>query len=318
VRRTRDEAPRPVSRVAAPSQQRLSAPRPAKPAADDMLATKKAAAAGPKRARAKKPAPPTPERLEILVAAAVKSLEDDKAENVVVLDVATRSAFADRMIVATGLAERQIDAMARHVEDALGEHGIRRVRREASPDWVLMDAGDIVIHLFKPEKRAEVRLERMWGPDSPPAGEAPEAGDDEEEGDLRPRPAFGDDTPDEDDAMTDQDTPERAPLGGALHPGKHAVNEDARRPGTADGRPSDADDGSANESGGADGRPGAGHGGGAALPRGEMLDGPAGASFEVSGEDMVPTYADEAADEEERATGTDLPRGHDPGAPGRR
>ncbi|MDT8265791.1 RsfS/YbeB/iojap family protein, partial [Roseomonas sp. DSM 102946] len=68
------------------------------------------------RAPRKKVAPPV---LERLVATAVASLEDDKAENVVVLDIATRSSFADRMIVATGLADRQIQAMATHVEEAL-------------------------------------------------------------------------------------------------------------------------------------------------------------------------------------------------------
>jgi ribosome silencing factor RsfS/YbeB/iojap len=153
---------------------------------------KRAAAEGPKKRKGAKAAPriaSSPDRLEQIVRAAVTSLEDDKAENVVVLDVATRSAFADRMIVATGLAERQIEAMARHVEEALAEHGIRRLRTEASPDWVLLDAGDLVIHLFKPEARANYALERMWGPDSPAAEESsmPEpgatmAGDDEEEG----------------------------------------------------------------------------------------------------------------------------------------
>ncbi|MBP0447116.1 ribosome silencing factor [Roseomonas sp. SSH11] len=129
---------------------------------------KRAAAAGPKKRGQPAPRPAsTPDRLDALVKAAVTSLEDDKAEDVVVLDVATRSAFADRMIIATGLAERQIEAMARHVEEALAEHGIRRLRTEASPDWVLLDAGDLVIHLFKPEARFNYALERMWGPESP-------------------------------------------------------------------------------------------------------------------------------------------------------
>nr|WP_308219861.1 ribosome silencing factor [Roseomonas pecuniae] len=134
---------------------------------------KRATVAGPKRRGTTLPRPtPSPDRLDELVKATVASLEDDKAENVVVLDVASRSAFADRMVVATGLAERQIEAMARHVEEALAEHGIRRIRTEASPDWVLLDAGDLVIHLFKPEARQNYALERMWGPDSPAAEEA--------------------------------------------------------------------------------------------------------------------------------------------------
>ncbi|WP_431282980.1 ribosome silencing factor [Humitalea sp. 24SJ18S-53] len=121
--------------------------------------------------RAKRQKVPAP-LLERLVLAAVESLESDKAENVVVLDIATRSSFADRMIIATGLADRQINAMATHVCDALEDLGVRRIRTEASPDWVLLDAGDIVLHLFKPEARATYALERMWGPDSPPGGDA--------------------------------------------------------------------------------------------------------------------------------------------------
>jgi ribosome-associated protein len=101
------------------------------------------------------------------VAATVASLEADKAEEVVVLDIASRSSFADRMVVATGLAERQIDAMATHLAKALGELGLKRLRVEASPDWVLLDAGDLVVHLFKPEARQNYALERMWGPESP-------------------------------------------------------------------------------------------------------------------------------------------------------
>ncbi|MBI0534462.1 ribosome silencing factor [Roseomonas sp. KE2513] len=131
---------------------------------------KREVAAGPKKRGRAAPRPaPSPDRIDELVRAAVASLESDGAEDVVVLDVATRSSFADRMVVATGLVERQIEAMAGHVEDALAEHGIRRLRREASPDWVLLDAGDLVIHLFKPEARANYAIERMWGPDSPAA-----------------------------------------------------------------------------------------------------------------------------------------------------
>jgi ribosome silencing factor RsfS/YbeB/iojap len=97
----------------------------------------------------------------------VVSLEDDKAENVVAVDLAGRAAFADRMIVATGLADRQIAAMATHLEKKLHEAGIKRVQTEGTggSDWVLIDAGDIVIHLFKPDARALYALEKMWGAD---------------------------------------------------------------------------------------------------------------------------------------------------------
>lgn len=139
----------------------------AKPAAPKPAAKPKAA---PKRA---KKVPMPLERLERLVAAARKSLEDDKAEDVVVLDVTSRASYADRLIIATGLADRQIQAMAAHLDQALAEEGLK-LRRDAvqsSEDWVLIDAGDLIIHLFKPEAREKFDLEKMWGPDSP-LGEA--------------------------------------------------------------------------------------------------------------------------------------------------
>jgi ribosome silencing factor RsfS/YbeB/iojap len=127
-----------------------------------------------RRPRTKEKAPP--DRLEQLVTAARTSLEDDKAEDVLVLDVTDRASFTDRMIIATGLSDRQIQAMANHLEDALEKVGLK-LRRDAiqgSDDWVLIDCGDMVIHLVRPEARATYALERMWGPDSPqPEGSAP-------------------------------------------------------------------------------------------------------------------------------------------------
>jgi ribosome-associated protein len=143
-----------------------SKPR-AKPAAPK--ASKAAVTAGPAKAPRARKVKPSPHLLERMVEAAVKSLEDDKAEALVVLDVTGRASFADRMIVATGLAERQIAAMAEHLDKALAEAGWKRTRVEASPDWVLIDAGDLIVHLFKPEAREAYAIERMWGPDSPAA-----------------------------------------------------------------------------------------------------------------------------------------------------
>jgi ribosome silencing factor RsfS/YbeB/iojap len=97
----------------------------------------------------------------------VTSLEDDKAEDVVSVDLAGRASFADRMVIATGLADRQISAMATHLEKKLHESGLKRVQIEGAggSDWVLIDAGDIVIHLFKPDARVLYALEKMWGAD---------------------------------------------------------------------------------------------------------------------------------------------------------
>jgi ribosome-associated protein len=97
----------------------------------------------------------------------VASLEDDKAENIVTLDLSGKASFCDRMVIATGLADRQIAAMAQHLTEKLRAAGFRRVQVEGGQgaDWVLIDAGDIIVHLFKPEARATYALERMWGAD---------------------------------------------------------------------------------------------------------------------------------------------------------
>ena len=97
----------------------------------------------------------------------VGSLEDDKAEDVVTLELEGKATFCDRMVVATGLADRQITAMAEHLLEKLHEAGLERVQVEGAggSDWVLIDAGDIVVHLFKPEARAMYALEKMWGAD---------------------------------------------------------------------------------------------------------------------------------------------------------
>jgi ribosome silencing factor RsfS/YbeB/iojap len=117
------------------------------------------------------------ERLDRVQAVIVESLEADKAEEVTTLDLAGRAAFTDRMVIATGLADRQITAMATHLEEKLSEAGIKRVQVEGSggSDWVLIDAGDIVIHLFKPDARALYGLEKMWGADLDEPGDEPVA-----------------------------------------------------------------------------------------------------------------------------------------------
>lgn len=108
-----------------------------------------------------------PSKLDQLQALIVGSLEDDKAENIVTLDLAGKAMFCDRMVIATGLADRQISAMAQHLSEKLKDGGFGRVQVEGAggSDWVLIDAGDIVVHLFKPEARTMYALEKMWGQD---------------------------------------------------------------------------------------------------------------------------------------------------------
>lgn len=129
---------------------------------------KKTIAAGPRPATPRRPRKAEPSSaLERIQSVIVGSLEDDKAENVVTLDLAGKASFCDRMVIATGLADRQITAMAEHLSEKLHEAGLKRVQVEGAggADWVLIDAGDIVVHLFKPEARAMYALEKMWGSD---------------------------------------------------------------------------------------------------------------------------------------------------------
>jgi ribosome silencing factor RsfS/YbeB/iojap len=158
---------------AAPPRLSTTARLRAVPRAPEEGNTRALAAAGPTTPR--KPRGPRaqpkldPDRLQRLVDAAVASLEADKAEDVTVLDVTGRSSFTDRMVIATGLADRQIQAMATHLDEALAKEGLKLNRNaiQGSDDWVLIDCGDLVIHLFKPEARLTYDLEKMWGPDSP-------------------------------------------------------------------------------------------------------------------------------------------------------
>jgi len=143
--------------------------KPPLPVADKTPGTprKKTIVAGPKKAAAKPRRKPEPSGLDQLQSVIVGSLEDDKAEDVVTLDLAGKATFCDRMVIATGLADRQITAMAQHLTEKLHQAGLKRVQVEGAggSEWVLIDAGDIVVHLFKPAARTTYGLEKMWGAD---------------------------------------------------------------------------------------------------------------------------------------------------------
>lgn len=111
-----------------------------------------------------------------LVELVQRSLDDDKAEQIVVIDLIGKSSIADHMVIATGRSSRQVGAMADHLREKLHAAGVRRVSIEGMPqgDWVLLDAGDIIVHLFRPEVRSFYNLEKMWG-DPLPEPEHPEA-----------------------------------------------------------------------------------------------------------------------------------------------
>lgn len=92
------------------------------------------------------------------------SLDGDKAEEIVRIDLHGRSSIADVMVVATGRSARQVGAMADHLLERLKSAGVRATAEGMGQgDWILIDAGDIVVHLFRPEVRAFYDLEGMWG-----------------------------------------------------------------------------------------------------------------------------------------------------------
>jgi ribosome-associated protein len=93
------------------------------------------------------------------------SLDDDKADDIVVIDLHGKSSMADYMVIASGRSQRQLHAMAEHLQAKLKAEGVRQVGIEGARvgDWVLIDGGDVVVHLFRPEVRRFYNLEKMWG-----------------------------------------------------------------------------------------------------------------------------------------------------------
>ena len=101
---------------------------------------------------------------DLLLTRIVKSLEDDKAEDVVTIPLSGRSSLADALVIATGRSARHVTAIAEHLARKLKEagYGTRPVDGAGSGDWVLVDAGDVIVHVFRPEVRAYYDLEGMW------------------------------------------------------------------------------------------------------------------------------------------------------------
>ncbi len=97
------------------------------------------------------------------------SLEDDKAEDLVTIDLAGKSSIADHLVIASGRSQRQVGAMAKHLCEKLKAAGLGGVPVEGAQrcDWVLIDAGDVIVHLFRPDVRIFYNLEKMWGLDLP-------------------------------------------------------------------------------------------------------------------------------------------------------
>jgi len=103
------------------------------------------------------------------------SLEDDKAEDILAIDIRGKSSFADMLIVASGRSARHVGALADHVMRKLKESGVKDVNVEGMPhcDWVLVDAGDVVVHLFRPEVRSFYNIEKIWAASPGPTPSLP-------------------------------------------------------------------------------------------------------------------------------------------------
>ena len=101
---------------------------------------------------------------ETLLDGVLRSLDDDKAEDVVAIDLAGKSEMADHMVIASGRSSRQVTSIAdKLVERLKADFGvIAKIEGKDAGDWVLIDAGDVIVHVFRPEVRAFYQLEKMW------------------------------------------------------------------------------------------------------------------------------------------------------------
>jgi ribosome-associated protein len=104
-----------------------------------------------------------------LLSRILSSLDDDKAENVVTIDLEGRSALADAIVIASGRSARHVAAIAEHLARRLKEagYGTRPLSGAQAGDWALVDAGDIIVHIFRPEVRDYYDLEGMWSVEEP-------------------------------------------------------------------------------------------------------------------------------------------------------
>jgi ribosome silencing factor RsfS/YbeB/iojap/nicotinate (nicotinamide) nucleotide adenylyltransferase len=112
--------------------------------------------------------PVEPRRSDVLDLV-LQTLEDSKAEEIVTIDLAGKTTIADHMVIASGRSTRQVLALTEHLEEVLSRRTRISIEGKRQGDWVLIDAGDVIIHLFRPEIRSYYNLEKMWGsvlPDS--------------------------------------------------------------------------------------------------------------------------------------------------------
>jgi len=103
------------------------------------------------------------EKLEALTQSVLDAVEDKKAQDVLVMDVRGECAFTDRFVVATGRTNRQLKAIAQSVTEAAHKHNLTAsIEGLEAMEWLLIDLGDVVVHLFLPDVREEFQFERLW------------------------------------------------------------------------------------------------------------------------------------------------------------
>ena len=97
----------------------------------------------------------------------LKTLDADKAENIVAIDLHGKNPMADHIVVASGRSARHVSAIAEHLLESVGKTGLQaKVEGLRQGDWVLVDALDAIVHVFRPEVRAFYNLEKMWDEDA--------------------------------------------------------------------------------------------------------------------------------------------------------
>ncbi len=108
---------------------------------------------------------PASHSAEALLETVMQGLDDAKAMDVSVIDLKGKSSIGDTMVIASGRSQRHVGAIAEQLITKLKDAGFGRVSAEGLPhcDWVLLDAGDVIIHIFRPEVRSFYDLEKMWG-----------------------------------------------------------------------------------------------------------------------------------------------------------
>lgn len=154
-----------------------------------------AAGSSARRPRARRGASPGDATLsQALLEAIRERLNDDQAEDVSIIELAGKTAIADYMVIASGRNPRHMGAMAEHLRELIkAERGITPpIEGERQGDWILIDGGDVIVHLFRPEIRGLYNLEKMWGAGAP-------TGDDPVEPGQQPREPAAERAPSGDD-----------------------------------------------------------------------------------------------------------------------